>query len=117
MWKRTSMVKPFPQQPPSTADYDERNMKICRPQSPHLTIYAPQLTSMMSITHRMTGAALGGLVILMGLGALYVGDDPFEAYIEALECLSFSNMLILLGKIIVGFPMVYHYMNGIRHLI
>lgn len=52
---RTVTLKPFPAHPPSTADYDERNMKLGRPQSPHLTIYAPQLTSMLSITHRMTG--------------------------------------------------------------
>lgn len=35
--------------------YDERNMRVGRPMSPHLTIYKPQLTSMLSITHRGTG--------------------------------------------------------------
>lgn len=52
---RTVTLKPFPAKPAVTADYDEHNMKLGRPQSPHLTIYAPQLTSMLSITHRMTG--------------------------------------------------------------
>lgn len=52
---RMATIKPFPDKPPSTADYDERNMKLGRPQSPHLTVYAPKLTSMLSITHRMTG--------------------------------------------------------------
>lgn len=57
MSARTVTLKPFPAKPAVTADYDERNMKLGRPQSPHLTIYAPQLTSMLSITHRMTGIA------------------------------------------------------------
>lgn len=52
---RTVTIKPYPVKPAVTADYDERNLKIGRPQSPHLTIYAPQLTSMLSITHRMCG--------------------------------------------------------------
>ncbi|MGA1020311.1 MAG: succinate dehydrogenase, cytochrome b556 subunit, partial [Candidatus Puniceispirillales bacterium] len=34
-------------------------MTAKRPLSPHLMIYRPQLTSMMSITHRLTGVALG----------------------------------------------------------
>lgn len=52
---RTVTLKPIPVKPAVTSDYDEHNMKLGRPQSPHLTIYAPQLTSMLSITHRMTG--------------------------------------------------------------
>lgn len=33
----------------------ETAIKYGRPQSPHLSIYAPQLTSMLSITHRFSG--------------------------------------------------------------
>lgn len=43
---------------PSNLDelsYEEKNLLLKREQSPHLTIYKPQLTSMMSITHRITG--------------------------------------------------------------
>lgn len=35
--------------------YEEKNALLKREQSPHLTIYKPQLTSMLSITHRGTG--------------------------------------------------------------
>lgn len=35
--------------------YDEKNALLKREQSPHLSIYKPQLTSMLSITHRITG--------------------------------------------------------------
>lgn len=44
--------------PPSKESYDEVNMKLGRPYSPHLTIYAPQLTSLLSVTHRGTGDGL-----------------------------------------------------------
>lgn len=42
-------------EPPKVESHDERNMRMRRPQSPHLTIYAPQLTSMLSISHRFSG--------------------------------------------------------------
>ena len=37
-----------------------------RPLSPHLLIYRPQLTSILSITHRMTGGALALAVLWAG---------------------------------------------------
>jgi succinate dehydrogenase (ubiquinone) cytochrome b560 subunit len=47
--------------------HDEKNFRLHRPMSPHLTIYKPQLTSILSITHRGTGVALSS--ITAGLGA------------------------------------------------
>lgn len=47
--------------------HDEKNDRLKRPMSPHLTIYQRQLTSMLSITHRGTGVALSG--VTAGLGA------------------------------------------------
>lgn len=43
---------------PSNLDklsYEEKNSLLKREQSPHLTIYKPQLTSMLSISHRISG--------------------------------------------------------------
>lgn len=47
--------------------HDEKNGRLNRPMSPHLTIYKPQLTTILSITHRGTGVALSG--VTAGLGA------------------------------------------------
>lgn len=47
--------------------HDDKNDRLSRPMSPHLTIYKPQLTTMLSITHRATGVALCG--VTAGLGA------------------------------------------------
>ncbi len=36
-----------------------------RPLSPHLQVYRPQLTSVLSIVHRMTGVALAAGMLLL----------------------------------------------------
>lgn len=52
---RPVTIKCTPAAVPPNESHDERNMRLARPQSPHLTIYKPQLTSMLSISHRITG--------------------------------------------------------------
>ncbi len=39
--------------------------KRARPLSPHLQVYKPQLTSVMSIFHRITGMSLAGGTLLL----------------------------------------------------
>ncbi len=48
-----------------------------RPISPHLQIYKPQITSALSILHRITGGVLvvGTLVLVYWLGAIAAGPD------------------------------------------
>jgi len=48
--------------------FDAKNARLGRPQSPHLTIYKMQLTAVMSVSHRATGMALGGIVTMWGMG-------------------------------------------------
>ncbi|MBI4967667.1 MAG: succinate dehydrogenase, cytochrome b556 subunit [Rhodospirillales bacterium] len=84
-----------------------------RPLSPHLSIYRPQLTTFLSITHRMTGVALavGTLLLAWWLGAAAYGP---EAYARAQGFLgSILGRLLLLGW---TFALFYHLCNGIRHL-
>ncbi len=87
--------------------------KSQRPLSPHLQIYRPQLTSVLSITHRATGIALvaGTLVLVYWLLAVASGA---EAYASAQTLLgSWLGRLVLLG---FSFAFFYHLCNGIRHL-
>ncbi|ODS61543.1 MULTISPECIES: succinate dehydrogenase, cytochrome b556 subunit [unclassified Arenimonas] len=84
-----------------------------RPLSPHLQVYRPQLTSVMSILHRGTGVvlALGSLVFAGWLVAAATGAEAFAAYSAVLASVP--------GKIaLFGFSacLVYHFLNGIRHL-
>lgn len=52
----------------SAEDFWAKNKRLRRPMSPHLTIYKPQITSLLSVTHRGTGVALAGLLYGLGLG-------------------------------------------------
>ena len=51
-----------------------------RPLSPHLQIYRPMLTMMMSIAHRITGAALavGFALLTWWLVALSMGPEAYK---------------------------------------
>ncbi len=84
-----------------------------RPLSPHLQIYRPQLTSILSILHRLTGVALavGTLVLVLWLIAAALGPGPFVAAQAAIA--SWVGRLLLFGW---SFALFYHSCNGIRHL-
>ena len=84
-----------------------------RPLSPHLQIYKPQITSGVSILHRMTGffLSIGTLHLAYWLGALAYGPDAFAAAQEFFT--SWLGYLILFGWSGCFF---YHLCNGIRHL-
>ena len=84
-----------------------------RPLSPHLQVYRPQMTSMLSIMHRGTGVflALGTPLLVYWLTQLAAGPT---AYAQATELLSnWFVQLLLLGW---TFALYYHLCNGIRHL-
>lgn len=85
-----------------------------RPLSPHLQIYKPQMTSMLSILHRMSGFALSFGLILLCLwlwAAAYSPDNLKEIY-------GFTGSWIGIG-LLFGWSVAfyYHLANGIRHLI
>ena len=84
-----------------------------RPLSPHLTVYRPQLTSVLSILHRMTGVALGAgtLLLVWWLAAAASGPEAF-ATVQAFTG-SVIGRALLLGW---TWALLYHLCNGIRHL-
>lgn len=85
-----------------------------RPLSPHLTIYRPQITSMMSIMHRVTGVAmtLGSALVVWWLLAAATSQEYFDFVNGVLT--SWIGNLIWIG---MTFALAYHFCNGIRHLI
>ncbi|HZQ14946.1 MAG TPA: succinate dehydrogenase, cytochrome b556 subunit [Pseudolabrys sp.] len=85
-----------------------------RPVSPHLQIYRPMLTMMMSIVHRITGAALyfGILLLAWWLIAAAAGPNAY-ANVEWF-------MGTLIGKLVLfgyTWALLHHMLGGIRHLI
>lgn len=84
-----------------------------RPLSPHLQIYRLQLTSVLSISHRLTGLVLsaGTLVLVYWLLAAAAGPDAY-ASAQALLA-SWLGRIVLL---VFSFSLFFHLCNGIRHL-
>lgn len=84
-----------------------------RPLSPHLTIYRPQYTSVLSILHRITGVALslGAGLVVWWLVAAATGPDYF-AYADGMLT-SWAGQIVLIGS---AWALCYHTANGIRHL-
>ncbi len=84
-----------------------------RPLSPHLQIYRPQLTSMLSIAHRGAGIALGAGAAFFAWWLLAAASGP-EAYGAAQSFFgSVPGIIVLAG---FSFALFYHLCNGIRHL-
>ena len=86
---------------------------VRRPLSPHLQVYKPQLTSVLSITHRGTGVflSLGALVLTYWLVSLAVSEELFNSF--HLHTSFWYGKLFLIGFV---FSLYYHLANGIRHL-
>ena len=89
------------------------NRPVHRPLSPHLQIYRPQLTSMLSILHRATGIALSVGALYLAIWVICAAGKP-DTYAGFH---SFNTSI--LGRILLGgwlFSAYYHLCNGIRHL-
>jgi succinate dehydrogenase / fumarate reductase cytochrome b subunit len=86
---------------------------VQRPLSPHLQIYKPQLSTGISIFHRITGIALsvGALLLVCWLVAAARGEDAYSGMSGFLR--SWFGVLILFGWTV---SLWYHFCAGIRHL-
>ena len=84
-----------------------------RPLSPHLQIYKPQITSVLSILHRGTGIILsiGSIILVLWIVALTLGESTYLMYSNIIN--NWFGKLIIFG---FTFALFYHLSNGIRHL-
>ncbi|GAB4118537.1 MAG: succinate dehydrogenase, cytochrome b556 subunit [Gammaproteobacteria bacterium] len=85
-----------------------------RPLSPHLQVYKPQITSVSSILHRITGLLLSAFSLLWvsWLLAVYSSATTYDSFRQLLQ--SWPGKLLLL---LAGWALFYHLMTGIRHMI
>ena len=102
-----------------------------RPVSPHLSIYQPQITWYLSITHRFTGALLSGGLFLLNsrclmvgvyvFGAAYLVSPLFGWHMDVASLVAAFGALPVAAKVgiksIVAFPFAFHSINGLRHLV
>jgi succinate dehydrogenase / fumarate reductase cytochrome b subunit len=87
---------------------------VARPLSPHLQIYKPMLSMMMSIMHRITGAALffGTILFVWWLSAAAYSDGYFD-FVQGFFGHWFGR-LILFG---FTWALIHHMLGGLRHFI
>ena len=85
-----------------------------RPLSPHLQIYRPMLTMMMSIMHRITGVGLyfGIVLLVWWRTAASVSESYFE-FVQGFLGHWFGRLLLF------GFTwaLIHHALGGLRHLL
>jgi succinate dehydrogenase / fumarate reductase cytochrome b subunit len=95
------------------AHFEASIMSAERPLSPHLQIYRPQITTVLSISHRATGLALsvGTLLLVWWLVALASGPQAFASAQGFIG--SWLGRILLFGW---TFALFFHLANGIRHL-
>ncbi len=92
----------------------ESKARIERPLSPHIQIYRPMLTMMMSIMHRITGAALylGTILLAWWLIAAASGPNGYATIQWFMSTL--VGRLVLFGY---TWALLHHMFGGIRHFI
>jgi len=87
-----------------------------RPLSPFMLgqYYKFQITSVMSLLHRVTGIslALGGISLVWWLMSIAIGGDAYA--FASKQWASPFGKLFLFG---FSLALVYHLLNGLRHLL
>ncbi|MBM5786202.1 MAG: succinate dehydrogenase, cytochrome b556 subunit, partial [Pelagibacterales bacterium] len=88
--------------------------KETAPLSPHIQIYKWQLSSLLSITHRMTAIIniIAFCLIILWVVFLSLGPELFIIFQKFLS--SFIGKFLLIG---FTWSFCYHLLNGIRHLV
>ena len=86
---------------------------VSRPISPHIGIYKKQITSVLSILHRLTGVALYVETLLLIVFLLVVAYSPLSYETLHGYLASPIGQIALFGW---TFAFFFHLLNGIRHL-
>ena len=88
-------------------------MARTRPLSPHLQVYRPQMTSVMSILHRAAGVVLttGTVIMAAWLVSLALGQEAYDVVVMVIG--HPLGQFVLFGYSVA---LIYHALNGVRHL-
>ena len=100
-------------QDPLTIGHKSDGKLVQRPLSPHLQVYRPQITSILSIMNRVTGiiSTVGTLMLVWWLVAAATGPHAYSIVQSFLG--SPIGLFVLFGWTAALF---YHFFGGLRHL-
>ncbi|KLJ05528.1 succinate dehydrogenase (ubiquinone) cytochrome b560 subunit, partial [Blastomyces silverae] len=92
-----------------------RKQRLNRPISPNLTIYRPQITSVLSILHRNTGLLVSGGFYLFF--AAYLASPWLGGHIDSASLAASFGALPVAAKVLlkttVALPFTFHSFNGV----
>jgi succinate dehydrogenase cytochrome b556 subunit len=94
-------------------------MKINRPLSPHLSIYKPQLTSTLSIFHRISGSFLAITLFFLVLGVKFCEMNLtfYDFYCYFFFLINYLDWFFFGLANLALLAFCYHVTNGIRHIL
>ncbi|KAF2816430.1 mitochondrial succinate dehydrogenase cytochrome b560 subunit C [Mytilinidion resinicola] len=93
--------------------------RLNRPVSPHLTIYKPQMTWLMSGLTRITGLIVATSFYVYGLS--YLAAPTLGWHLETPSLVAavaaWPVVVKVTAKLAIAVPFFYHSFNGVRHLV
>ncbi|KAL2918819.1 cytochrome b subunit of succinate dehydrogenase, Sdh3p [Polyrhizophydium stewartii] len=91
-----------------------KSERLGRPIAPHLSIYQPQLTWVLSGTFRATSGAIAVGFYAVALSYVFfpVSSAAIAGFVHSLPA-----AVVFAGKLVLAAPVTFHFFNGIRHLI
>ena len=100
-------------QDPLTIGHKSDGTLVQRPLSPHLQVYRPQVTSILSIMYRVTGiiSTVGTFMLVWWLVAAASGPGAY-GYVTGFMG-SWLGVFMLFGWTAA---LMYHFFGGLRHL-
>lgn len=96
-------------------NYNDRMTRTHRPVSPHVTIYTFPIAALTSISIRITGVML--TFGAAGVGAVELIGGSGAALSLMQDIAAIGPVVSTGAKFSVAFPMIYHYLGGVRHVI
>lgn len=103
-------------QSPVQSDFWGKNKQLSRPISPHMSVYRPQMTWVLSLLHRATGIGASAVLYAGGIGALFCTSQSFPEIVQLIQD-NVPHFMLLTVKTALGGSIIYHTLNGVRHLI
>lgn len=96
------------------AEVDRAPIIKARPLSPHLQVYSRLINMVMSIFHRITGAALyfGTLIVVVTLMAIATNASAYVSWMSLIK--HPIGQVVMFGY---TWALLHHALGGIRHLI
>ena len=91
---------------------NSQEIRKARPLSPHLSIYKPQISSVLSIGHRITGCCLYLSSVIISWWFVFWTFSKFDPFYLDIANSIFAKLLVILTI----YALFYHFCTGVRHL-